>query len=431
MKTISLFRFILLCLCGIVFGPGLPYPSRAQAEDSLSREKSWESSLENFGRAFRENLDLEVNIKAMEDELKKLDLDTRRFTDSLNHAEDLLAAMPPEPKLPPASGKKKKKQEKDSLSPDSLNLEKNSQAERLRYETRLAYLKKKREDWLEKREDGLSILEKKENQSFELQNSREKNDFDRSQLIQQFRNQVKEKKGGFSFRFLNCRYLAYITEPGKDSVRMHWINPVDKAPYEYLTEVKTQLESKKNRVMMLTNAGMYTADNAPKGLFVAEGKVGMALDTLPSHPREPGVNFYLQPNGVFWLDGKGKAHIERTSIFAKNFRKRPDKKRYPGIVYATQSGPLLVHGGMINANFGKRSGNAKIRSGVGILPNGALVFLCTEGEENFFNFSSVFRDIFGCRDALFLDGAISRMFLPGIQPQAQLGPFGPIISITR
>jgi uncharacterized protein YigE (DUF2233 family) len=282
---------------------------------------------------------------------------------------------------------------------------------------------------------NLEVIARKEEQLQKIKLEKDQNTVARVQNRTHLDSALSRKKGAFTFRFQGCTYLAYRTDAGKDKVRLHWQDPVTRQPFEMLSEVRAHLTGKEKKaeesVRMLTNAGMYTPANAPKGLYVEEGRVLVPIDSLRSSAREPGVNFYLQPNGIFWIDAAGKAHIDRTEVFVKNHRNRPDRKSYPNVQFATQSGPMLVHGGIINRQFGKLSGNAKVRSGVGILPDGSLVFLCTQGEENFYNFSSVFRHVFNCRNALFLDGAISRMYLPGIQNQTGLGPFGPIISVTR
>ncbi|QHS58592.1 phosphodiester glycosidase family protein [Chitinophaga agri] len=70
-------------------------------------------------------------------------------------------------------------------------------------------------------------------------------------------------------------------------------------------------------------------------------------------------------------------------------------------------------------------------SGVGILSNGNVVFIISkEANTTFFDFASIFKDLFGCSDALYLDGAISKMYLPQHRPEDTGGDFGVIISVT-
>jgi uncharacterized protein YigE (DUF2233 family) len=135
------------------------------------------------------------------------------------------------------------------------------------------------------------------------------------------------------------------------------------------------------------------------------------------------ANFYLQPNGVFFIEG-GKYAVLSTKAFREKYPDLKDKR--PD--FATQSGPMLVINDSINSNFTNGSQNMNIRSGVGILPNGNPVFIICQGI-NFYDFAALFKDKFGCRSALFLDGAISEMFV-GPQEEQKLAEysFGPMIA---
>ncbi|MBO9659691.1 MAG: phosphodiester glycosidase family protein, partial [Chitinophagaceae bacterium] len=118
-------------------------------------------------------------------------------------------------------------------------------------------------------------------------------------------------------------------------------------------------------------------------------------------------------------------HILSSNEFLDNFRLNKTK-----ITYATQSGPMLITNGVINRAFDPQSKNLNLRSGVGILPNGNIVFAITQSNQtNFFTFASAFKRL-GCDNALFLDGAISRMYLKDTRPGDLGGDFGAIISVT-
>ena len=58
-----------------------------------------------------------------------------------------------------------------------------------------------------------------------------------------------------------------------------------------------------------------------------------------------------------------------------------------------------------------KSDNEKIRSGVGELPDGKLLFFVSDDPMNFFDFALLFQRGFGCKNALFLDGAISDSYI--------------------
>ncbi|WP_245843697.1 phosphodiester glycosidase family protein [Niastella vici] len=100
------------------------------------------------------------------------------------------------------------------------------------------------------------------------------------------------------------------------------------------------------------------------------------------------------------------------------------------VKYATQSGPLLVINGTINPAFKEGSTNVNIRNGVGILPNNEVVFAMSKGEVNFFDFAGYFKKM-GCRYALYLDGFVSRTYLPEKDWTQTDGNFGVIIGVTE
>ena len=79
----------------------------------------------------------------------------------------------------------------------------------------------------------------------------------------------------------------------------------------------------------------------------------------------------------------------------------------------------------------KTSQNEKIRSGVGITSSNQLVFLITLDDCNFYDFAICFKEMFDCNNALFLDGAISKMFIKDIPTNYLNGLFVPMISITK
>ena len=92
-------------------------------------------------------------------------------------------------------------------------------------------------------------------------------------------------------------------------------------------------------------------------------------------------------------------------------------------VLATQSGPLLVRGGVLHPRFVAGSQNALLRSGVGVKSSTEIVLVVSRGAINFHDFATFFRDRLGCPDALYLDGTISRLYAPALGRNAD-GFFG-------
>ena len=161
------------------------------------------------------------------------------------------------------------------------------------------------------------------------------------------------------------------------------------------------------------NGGMYKPGGAPQGLYVENGEVLSPIDTSNGNG-----NFYLQPNGVFYIKTDKIAAICKTTAFNNNH-----------IQYATQSGPMLVIDGDIHPAFKKSSANLNIRNGVGILPDNSIVFAMSRKEINFYDFAGYFKSL-GCKNALYLDGLVSRTYLPEKNWIQTEGNFGVIVGIT-
>ena len=97
------------------------------------------------------------------------------------------------------------------------------------------------------------------------------------------------------------------------------------------------------------------------------------------------------------------------------------------VAYATQSGTMLVIDGTLHPAFTKGSANVHIRNGVGVLPDGRLLFAMSKQKINFYDFASFFKNK-GCQQALYLDGFVSRTYLPE-QNWVQIdGHFGVLIA---
>jgi len=83
----------------------------------------------------------------------------------------------------------------------------------------------------------------------------------------------------------------------------------------------------------------------------------------------------------------------------------------------------------IHPRLTKGSKNLHIRNGVGVLPNGDLLFAISTEEVNFYDFASYFLK-HGCKDALYLDGFVSKLYLPSKGIHEKGGSFGVIIGET-
>jgi uncharacterized protein YigE (DUF2233 family) len=209
-------------------------------------------------------------------------------------------------------------------------------------------------------------------------------------------------------------FITYKVDVKKSDLRLYWKNDRNEQ-FNSIGNLKTWIESKNKKLVFAMNGGMYMEDRSPLGLYIENTKQVRRLNTAHG-----SGNFYLQPNGVFYITAGNNAAICKTSDFKNNGK----------IKYATQSGPLLVVDGSINSVFTKGSSNTNIRNGVGILPNGEVIFSMSKDAVNFYDFAKYFQDM-GCKYALYLDGFVSRTYLPEKNWIQTDGDFGIIIGVTK
>lgn len=207
-------------------------------------------------------------------------------------------------------------------------------------------------------------------------------------------------------------FITYIVDTGTSELKMYWKDDQDKIIGNF-DNLKKYVEGQGQNLLFAMNGGMYTTDFGPLGLYIQDQKMLHALNT-----RSGKANFYLKPNGVFYLTTQGKAVVCKTEDF----------KLTKKIQYATQSGPMLVINGKIHPAFNKKSVNLNIRNGVGILPDQRVLFVISRQQVSFYEFAQYFQEM-GCKNALYLDGFVSRIFLPELGYQFG-GDFGVIIGLT-
>lgn len=213
------------------------------------------------------------------------------------------------------------------------------------------------------------------------------------------------------YRIDEQRIIYHIVDPAQGKLKLYWKN-ASGIPYGSLGNLKKELAAQGQTLQFAMNGGMYMKDQSPQGLFIQEGK---EKHTIVKQTKGYG-NFYMQPNGVFYVTKEGKGVVAKSSDFKKS----------NNIHYATQSGPMLLIDGQYHPKFIKGSQNLHIRNGVGILPNGKLLFAMSKERINFYDLATFFKQR-GCQNALYLDGFVSRTYLPAKGSYQLDGNFGVII----
>jgi uncharacterized protein YigE (DUF2233 family) len=208
-------------------------------------------------------------------------------------------------------------------------------------------------------------------------------------------------------------FVSYRADVRRTPLRLYWKDEHGQR-FRSLQGLRKWLDARGQQLVFAMNAGMFDPAFAPQGLFIEAGKTVVPLDTAAG-----AGNFYLRPNGVFYLTTDGSAHVCPTAAFRNGGR----------VAYATQSGPMLVVDGQIHPAFQPKSANVQIRNGVGILPNGQVLLAMSRRKINFYDFAQYFRKA-GCRQALYLDGYVSRTYEPAAGQPTDDGDFGVIIGVT-
>ncbi len=210
-------------------------------------------------------------------------------------------------------------------------------------------------------------------------------------------------------------YAVCRVDPAVADLRLFWADAQER-PYGSFGALADSLARDGRRLIFAMNAGMYGEGQAPVGLYVEDGQRVTSLNT-----RDGFGNFHLKPNGVFFF-GNGHAGVLETGRY---------RAADLNPVFATQSGPMLVIDGAIHPRFLPDSDSRKLRNGVGIDGTGHAVFAVSDRPVTFFEFALLFRDGLGCRNALFLDGSISRIYAPSIGRVGRGGFFGPIVGVVE
>ncbi len=118
------------------------------------------------------------------------------------------------------------------------------------------------------------------------------------------------------------RFVTYIVDTRKQDIKFYWKDE-RQDNFRSIQNLKTWLGIHHKTLVFAMNGGMYQQDNSPQGLFIENGKIVMPLDTSSG-----SGNFYLKPNGVFYITIDNLPVISTTANFSESRK----------IKYATQSG---------------------------------------------------------------------------------------------
>ncbi len=213
--------------------------------------------------------------------------------------------------------------------------------------------------------------------------------------------------------FRQAAYSIFTVHPIYSDIRIFNRNGKDSI-HNFSSVYKLATQEEKD-LLFITNGGMFTQDRTAKGLLIENGKIIKPIDRDTSGYG----NFYMQPNGILAIDSMRNGHIVPTQHFDSLMLQH-------SIQYATQSGPMMIMDSTINDKFTDGSKNKYVRNGVGLTNKGEFVFIISREEVSFYDISAVLLSA-GCRQALYLDGFVSRFYVPehdigALEDGNRLGP---------
>ncbi len=213
-------------------------------------------------------------------------------------------------------------------------------------------------------------------------------------------------------------YLVCSFEADRDTIRL-FLRDETGSPFGQFERLANHVAAKGETVIFAMNAGMYHDDRRPVGLYIERGESEMGLVRSAG----PG-NFGMLPNGVFWIDGE-TAGVTETLAFDTRFGETPPR-------YATQSGPMLVIDGALHPELNPDGTSLRRRNGVGVSRDGTTVhFVISDAPVNFHSFARLFRDELRTPNALYLDGTVSKAYVPALERNETGLDMGPIVAVVR
>lgn len=120
------------------------------------------------------------------------------------------------------------------------------------------------------------------------------------------------------------------------------------SPLKTFNNLKQLVNKNNKQLLFAMNGGMYMTNSAPLGLYIEKSKTLAKLNT-----RKANGNFYMQPNGVFYITKNNTPKIVTTLQMGK--------ENMSEAKYATQSGPMLLINGAVHKAFNKGSKNLNIQ----------------------------------------------------------------------
>ncbi len=201
----------------------------------------------------------------------------------------------------------------------------------------------------------------------------------------------------------------------KEAIHL-FLNDESGRPLHTIAALENALAASGKRLAFAMNAGMFQPDYSPVGVFIEQGK-----QLSPLNLQNGSGNFFLKPNGVFYLSATGAGVVQSTAF----------PKLAAAASLATQSGPMLVIDGRLHYRLSKTSTSRYLRNGVGVDDAGKVIFGVSDAPLTLYELAVAFRDDLHCPNALYLDGSVTSLYAPALNQTIQRADLGPIIAVVE
>jgi len=127
-------------------------------------------------------------------------------------------------------------------------------------------------------------------------------------------NQCASSKRGVAsglsaITFRGDSYTVRTIDPHKEDLRLYWKDDQGQLLHDF-NSLEKFTKANGEHLIFATNAGMFTPDSKPVGLFVENG-----VEQIPLNLQEGDGNFYLKPNGIFLINAKHEAMAIESSTY--------------------------------------------------------------------------------------------------------------------
>jgi uncharacterized protein YigE (DUF2233 family) len=210
------------------------------------------------------------------------------------------------------------------------------------------------------------------------------------------------------------RYVVCEIDPASADIELFHAGPEGK-PWGDVEGFVAHMKAEGRPPRIAMNAGMYHSDLSPVGLLIEEG-----TEIAPVNTSGGFGNFFLKPNGIFYVDQDGRAGVMETEAYVQ-----------AGITprIASQSGPMLVIDGELHPRFLVQGTSTYTRNGIGVTTEGKVIMALSLDPVNFYGFGMAFKEAFDCPNALFFDGSVSALYADGTVYAEKREPAGTVIAV--